>query len=78
MIMTSKGFTENTDSIETPNDINVSIKPLNPSKISSGRVDINVLKSKLEAQQGKEFRKNLFIFSFCVVLLGSIGIFLSL
>tara|TARA_B100000683_G_scaffold151672_1_gene146781 strand:+ start:291 stop:527 length:237 start_codon:yes stop_codon:yes gene_type:complete len=78
MIMTSKGFTENTDSIETPNDIDVSIKPLNPSKISSGRVDINVLKSKLEAQQGKEFRKNLFIFSFCVLLLGSIGIFLSL
>ena len=78
MIMTSKGFTENTDSIETPNDINVSIKPLNSSKISSGRVDINVLKSKLEAQQGKEFRKNLFIFSFCVLLLGSIGIFLSL
>ena len=76
--MTSKGFTENTDSIETPNDINVSIKPLNPSKISSGRVDINVLKSKLEAEQGKEFRKNLFIFSFCVLLLSSIGIFLSL
>ena len=76
--MRSKGFTENTDNIETPNDINVSEKPLNTKKISSGRVDINVLKSKLEAQQGKEFRKNLFIFSFCVLLLGSIGIFLSL
>ena len=76
--MTFKGFTENTDNIETPNDINVSEKPLNTKKISSGRVDINVLKSKLEAQQGKEFRKNLFIFSFCVLLLGSIGIFLSL
>mgnify|MGYP001462961763 CR=1 FL=1 len=76
--MTSKGFTENTNNIETPNDINVSEKPLNPKKISSGRVDINVLKSKLEAQQGKEFRKNFFIFSFCVLLLGSIGIFLSL
>ena len=60
--MTSKGFTENSDGIETPNDINVSEKPLNPNKISSGRVDINVLKSKLEAQHGKEFRKNLFIF----------------
>jgi len=78
MSMTSKGFTENTNNIETPNDINVSEKPLNTKKISSGRVDINVLKSKLEAQQGKEFRKNLFIFSFCVLLLGSIGIFLSL
>ena len=76
--MTSKGFTEKTNNIETPNDINVSEKPLNPNKISSGRVDINVLKSKLEAEQGKEFRKNLFIFSFCVLLLGSIGIFLSL
>ena len=76
--MSSKGFTEKTDNIETPNDINVSEKPLNTKKISSGRVDINVLKSKLEEQQGKEFRKNLFIFSFCVLLLGSIGIFLSL
>ena len=76
--MTSKGFTGNNENIETPNDINVSEKPLNPSKNGSGRVDINVLKSKLEAEQDKEFRKNLFIFSFCVLLLGSIGIFLSL
>ena len=78
MRMTIKGFAENTDNIETPNDVNGSEKPLNPNKISSGRVDINVLKSKLDAEQGKEFRKNLFIFSFCVLLLGSIGIFLSL
>ena len=76
--MNTKGFAENTNNIETPNDINVSEKPLNPNKISYGRVDINVLKSKLEAQQGKEFRKNLFIFSFCVLLLGSVGLFLSL
>ena len=76
--MNIKGFTENTDNIETPNDVNGSEKPLNSNKISSGRVDINVLKSKLEAQQGKEFRKNLFIFSFCVIILGSVGIFLSL
>ena len=76
--MNIKGFTENTDNIETPDDVNGSEKPLNSNKISSGRVDINVLKSKLEAQQGKEFRKNLFIFSFCVIILGSVGIFLSL
>ena len=78
MSMTSKGFTYNSVNIETPNDIDISEKPLNPNKISSGRVDINVLKSKLEAEQGKEFRKNLFIFSFCILLLGSVGIFLSL
>ena len=76
--MTSKGFTDNTGNIETPNDIDVTEKPLNSNKISSGRVDINVLKSKLEAEQSKELRKNIFIFSFCVLLLGSIGIFLSL
>ena len=76
--MTSKGFAGNKENIETPNDIDVSEKPLNPNKITSGRVDINVLKSKLEAQQDKEFKKNFFIFSLCVLLLGSIGIFLSL
>ena len=76
--MTSKGFAGNTNNIETPNDIDVTEKPLNSNKISSGRVDINVLKSKLEAEQGKELRKNIFIFSFCVLLLGSIGVFLSL
>ena len=76
--MNTKGFTENTKNIETPNDIDVTEKPLNSNKISSGRVDINVLKSKLEAEQSKELRKNIFIFSFCVLLLGSIGVFLSL
>jgi hypothetical protein len=76
--MTSKGFTEITNNIETPNDINVTEKPLNSQKNSSGRVDINILKSKLEAEESKEFRKNIFIFSFCVLLLASIGIFLSL
>ena len=76
--MTSKGFAGNTNNIETPNDIDVTEKPLNSNKISSGRVDINVLKSKLEAEQSKELRKNIFIFSFCILLLGSIGIFLSL
>ena len=76
--MRSKGFTENTNNIETPNDINVTEKPLNSQKNSSGRVDINILKSKLEAEESKELRKNIFIFSFCVLLLASIGIFLSL
>ena len=76
--MNYKGFTNKSDKIEISNDIDVSKKPLNSEKINSGRVDINVLKSKLEAQQGKEFRKNIFIFSFCVLLLSSIGIFLSL
>ena len=36
--MRSKGFAENTNNIETPNDIKVTEKPLNSNKISSGRV----------------------------------------
>ena len=39
---------------------------------------VNILKSKLEEQQSREFKKNLTIFSFCVFLLGAIGVYLSL
>ena len=76
--MNIKGLTENTDNMETPNDIDVSEKPLNSKQIKSGRVDINILRSKLEEQQSKEFKKNVTIFTFCVFLLCSIGIYLSL
>tara|TARA_B100000989_G_scaffold168775_1_gene126285 strand:- start:319 stop:549 length:231 start_codon:yes stop_codon:yes gene_type:complete len=76
--MDYEGLTDNNDKLQASNDTDVSKKPLNSKKINSGRVDINVLKSKLEAQQGKELRKNILIFSFCILLLGSIGIFLSL
>ena len=76
--MDFKGYKDKSDNIATLNDIDVSEKPLNQKKTSSGRVDINVLRSKLEAQKEKEVRKNIIIFSFCVLLLGSIGIFLSL
>ena len=76
--MSIKGFPDSSTNVKTPNDIGVSEKPLNTNKLKARRVDINVLKSKLEAEQGKELRKNIFIFSFCILLLGSIGIFLSL
>ena len=36
------------------------------------------LRSKLENQESKEFRKNLIIFVFCIFLLGTIGVYLSL
>ena len=76
--MTSNDLMKDTDNIKIPNDVNVSEKPLNPDKTSSGRVDINILRSKLDAEQSKEFRKNVFIFLFCVFLLGIIGVYLSL
>ena len=45
--MVNKGFTEIKTNIETPNDTSLAEKPLKTNGISSNRVDINVLKSKL-------------------------------
>ena len=76
--MSIKGFTGDNNNIETPSDVVDSKKPLISGKNKSNRVDINILKSKLEEQQSREFKKNITIFSFCVFLLGAIGVYLSL
>jgi len=78
MGMTIKGFTDNNSNIETPNDVVVAEKPLKSQKIVSGRVDINVLKSKLQENESKEFKKNLVILSTLILGLGILGIYLSL
>ena len=76
--MNNKGFTDNNSNVETPNGIGVAEKPLKTSQISSGRVDINVLKSKLQETESKEFKKNLYLLSFLVLGLGILGVYLSL
>tara|TARA_B100001121_G_scaffold222657_1_gene195864 strand:+ start:411 stop:641 length:231 start_codon:yes stop_codon:yes gene_type:complete len=76
--MNNKGFTETQVNIETPNDVNVAEKPLKSGQIKSNRVDINVLKSKLQETESKELRKNLIILSSLVIALGILGIYLSL
>ena len=78
MSMTIKGFTDNNSNIETPSDVTVAEKPLKSEKIVSGRVDINVLKSKLQKSESKEFKKNLVILSTLILGLGILGIYLSL
>ena len=60
--MSEKGFADNQTSIETPNDIGIAEKPLT-NQTTSGRVDINVLKSKLQEIESKEFKKNAIILS---------------
>ena len=74
--MTIKGFADN--NIETPNDIGLTEKPLKSGQNNSKRVDINVLKSKLEAKESKEFKKNVYILSSLILGLGVLGIYLSL
>ena len=76
--MENKGFTDNMGNIETPNDVSVSEKPLKTEKIKSNRVDINVLKSKLQETESKEFKKNIYILSSLILGLGVLGIYLSL
>jgi hypothetical protein len=75
--MTTKGFAEKQTNIETPNDIGVTEKPLKTRNIISNRVDINVLKSKLQQSESKEFKKNIFILSSLVLGLAILGIYLS-
>ena len=74
--MSDKGFADNQTSIETPNDIGVAEKPLNNETVSK-RVDINVLKSKLQETESREFKKNILILSILILALGIIGIYLS-
>ena len=76
--MTTKGFTDNNTNIETPNDVSVAEKHLKTSLKRPQRVDINVLKSKLQETETKEFKKNLYILSSLILALGVLGVYLSL
>ena len=72
--MSNKGFAEIQTDIETPNGVNVAEKPL---KTLKKRVDINILKSKLEQTEAKELKKNIFILSLLIIGVGAFGIYLS-
>ena len=76
--MNTKGFAETNANIETPNDIGVAEKPLKSEVLRTKRVDINVLKSKLQETESKEFKKNVYVLTFLVLSLGVLGIYLSL
>ena len=72
--MNNKGFAETHTNIETPNDVDVTEKPL---KTLKKRVDINTLKSKLEETEAKELKKNIFILLSLIIGVGAFGIYLS-
>lgn len=76
--MTTKGFAETNTSIETPKDTSITEKPLITDPTLSKRVDINVLKSKLQKIESKEFKKNVYILAALILGLGFLGIYLSL
>ena len=76
--MINKGFENNKPNIETPKGVGVIEKPLKNNQKRTQRVDINVLKSKLQETESKEFKKNIYIFSSLVLGLGVLGIYFSL
>ena len=76
--MNKEGFKDNEVVVETPNGNNISEKPLKSKIINPNRVDINVLKSKLQESESREFKKNVYILSSLVLGLGILGIYLSL
>jgi len=76
--MQIKGFTEMAKNIDTPDDINITKKPLRDEKIRTNRVDINILKLKLQENEDKEFKKNILFLSILVLGLASMGIYFSL
>ena len=79
LIMDNKGFTEVSADMETPNNISKAEKPLlNEKEKPNRRVDINILKSKLQESENKEFKKNVLVLSFLVISLGVLGVYLSL
>tara|TARA_B100001057_G_scaffold482481_1_gene557909 strand:+ start:746 stop:979 length:234 start_codon:yes stop_codon:yes gene_type:complete len=67
----------NTD-LETSNSNITTEKPLNEKKKISKRVDINILKSKMQKAENIELKKNIFIISLLVIVLTFFGIYLTI
>ena len=76
--MTDRGFTNLSNEIENSNDFSDAEKPIKIRRSSLNRVDINILKSKLQKAESKEFKKNLIIFIVLFTILGIFGISFSL
>tara|TARA_B100001248_G_scaffold48028_1_gene30721 strand:+ start:1211 stop:1441 length:231 start_codon:yes stop_codon:yes gene_type:complete len=76
--MTVRGFTNLSNEIENSNDFSDAEKPIKIRRSSLNRVDINILKSKLQKAESKEFKKNLIIFIVLFTILGILGISFSL
>lgn len=75
--MDNKGFKVNSTVLETPYIETNTKKPSNFKGKQSQKVDINVLIARAQEIQSKENKKNIFIFLFFLLILGTIGIYLS-
>ncbi len=76
--MNDKGFEADISLNETPIFREAEEKPLKTEKKIVKKVDINILKSRIEAAQKKENKKNISILIFSLLILGILGIYLSI
>ena len=63
---------------ETPILEELPIRPLEEKKNEPAKVDINVLKSRIEKRRKKESKQTLIITFFFIICIGLLGIYLSL
>ena len=75
--MSEKGFESEVALNEAPNFGASEEKPLISNYNRSKKVDINVLKARVQATQNKENKKNVIIFIFLLTFIGVLGVFLS-
>ena len=55
----------------------VSEEELNNEEITPDRVDINVLKSRIRVEENKHFRRNLYIFISCMIVIVIAGVYVT-
>ena len=55
----------------------VSEEELNNEEITPDRVDINVLKSRIRTEENKLFRRNLYIFISCMIVIVIAGVYVT-
>ena len=76
--MREKGFETEDLANKTPNLRDAVDKPSKLDELQSGRVDINVLKARAKTTQDKENFKNTIVIIFFLLILGVVGIYLSI
>ncbi len=74
----NEGFAEVNSNLETPTNDNNTEKPLILNKKKSNKVDINILKSKMQKAEKLELKKNIFILTLLIIVLAFFGIYLSI
>ena len=76
--MNNKGFEAIKTIKETPYMETNTQKPLKTELNSKKKVDINILKARIQEAQTKESKKNFVIIILCLTVLGGLGTFLSI